>query len=105
MRYAALDGEHPDALPGGYDLICSSLAVQWFGDLNAGLGRLAALLAPGGHLAIATLAEDTFAEWRAAHARAGLTPARRLSRARRHPSGHGQSGRCRARRTAGTTAS
>ena len=28
-----------------------------------------------------------------------------LSRARRHPSGHGQSGRCRARRTAGTTAS
>ena len=43
-----------------------------------GLGRLAALLAPGGHLAIATLAEDTFAEWRAAHARAGLdagTPA------------------------------
>lgn len=78
VRYAALDGEHPDALPGGYDLICSSLAVQWFGDLNAGLGRLAALLAPGGHLAIATLAEDTFAEWRAAHARAGLdagTPA------------------------------
>ena len=57
VRYAALDGEHPDALPGGYDLICSSLAVQWFGDLNAGLGRLAALLAPGGHLAIATLAE------------------------------------------------
>ena len=43
-----------------------------------GLGRLAALLAPGGHLAIATLAEDTFAEWRTAHARAGLdagTPA------------------------------
>ncbi|MBR8653030.1 dethiobiotin synthase [Achromobacter sp. Marseille-Q0513] len=78
VRYAALDGEHPDALSGGYDLICSSLAVQWFGDLNAGLGRLAALLAPGGHLAIATLAEDTFAEWRAAHGSAGLdagTPA------------------------------
>ena len=70
-----------------------------------GLGRLAALLAPGGHLAIATLAEDTFAEWRTAHARAGLDAGTRLSRARRHPSGHGQSGRCRARRTAGTTAS
>ena len=39
-RYAALDGEHPDALPGGYDLICSSLAVQWFGP-ERGLGRLA----------------------------------------------------------------
>ena len=70
-----------------------------------GLGRLAALLAPGGHLAIATLAEDTFAEWRTAHARAGLDAGTRPIRARRHPSGHGQSGRCRARRTAGTTAS
>ena len=81
-RQRALRGagrEHPDALPGGYDLICSSLAVQWFGDLNAGLGRLAALLAPGGHLAIATLAEDTFAEWRTAHARAGLDAGTRLS--------------------------
>jgi len=74
-RYQVLDGEHPDGLPGGYDLICSSLAVQWFTDLNAGLGRLAALLAPGGHLAVATLAADTFAEWRAAHRAVGLAAA------------------------------
>ena len=71
-RYRLLDGEHPDGLDGGYDLICSSLAVQWFSDLNAGLTRLAGLLAPGGHLAVATLAADTFDEWREAHRAAGL---------------------------------
>ncbi|WP_338879250.1 dethiobiotin synthase [Achromobacter veterisilvae] len=71
-RYQLLDGEHPLGLPGGYDLICSSLAVQWFSDLNAGLGRLAAMLAPGGCLAVATLADGTFREWRAAHLAAGL---------------------------------
>ncbi|WP_251881886.1 dethiobiotin synthase [Achromobacter sp. Marseille-Q4954] len=74
-RYQLLDGEHPAGLEGGYDLICSSLAVQWFSDLNAGLGRLAALLAPGGCLAVATLADGTFHEWQAAHAAAGLAPA------------------------------
>ena len=62
-RYQVLDGEHPDGLPGGYDLICSSLAVQWFSDLNAGLGRLAGLLAPGGCLAVATLAAQFFVDW------------------------------------------
>jgi len=74
-RYRLLDGEHPEGLPGGYDLICSSLAVQWFSDLNAGLGRLAALLAPGGRLAVATLAAGTFREWQAAHQAAGLSAA------------------------------
>ncbi|WP_258127666.1 dethiobiotin synthase [Achromobacter anxifer] len=74
-RYQLLDGEHPAGLPGGYDLICSSLAVQWFADLNAGLGRLAALLAPGGCLAVATLAAGTFQEWQAAHAAAGFAAA------------------------------
>lgn len=76
VRYRVLDGEHPDGLvAGGYDLICSSLAVQWFADLNRGLGRLAALLAPGGHLAVVTLAAGTFEEWRAAHRAVGLTAA------------------------------
>lgn len=75
VRHQLLDGEHPAGLQGGFDLICSSLAVQWFSDLNAGLGRLARLLAPGGHLAVATLAAGTFAEWQAAHAAADLAPA------------------------------
>lgn len=67
VRYHLMDGEFPQGLHGTYDLICSSLAVQWFGDLNAGLARLAAWLRPGGHLAIATLAEGSFHEWRQAH--------------------------------------
>ena len=74
-RFQVLDGEYPHGLAGPYDLICSSLAVQWFTDLNAGLGRLAALLAPGGHLAVATLADGTFGEWRAAHHATGLVAA------------------------------
>ena len=73
VRYQVLDGEHPAGLAGGFDLVCSSLAVQWFSDLNAGLARLAGLLAPGGHLAVATLAAGTFGEWQAAHLAAGLT--------------------------------
>ncbi|OZI58047.1 dethiobiotin synthase [Bordetella genomosp. 1] len=77
VRYAQLDGERPDALRDarGYDLVCSSLAVQWFEDLDAGLARLSRLLAPGGWLAIATLAQDTFLEWRAAHQALGLRAA------------------------------
>jgi malonyl-CoA O-methyltransferase len=74
VAFHLMDGEHPD-LDGPFDLICSSMAVQWFGQLDAGLARLARLLAPGGHLAVATLAEDTFAEWHAAHAQHGLASA------------------------------
>ncbi len=81
-HYQVMDGEYPDPAcsgsdgkPPSFDLICSSMAMQWFDDLDAGLARLSALLAPGAYLAIATLAEGTFAEWRAAHHELGLTPA------------------------------
>lgn len=66
IAYRVMDGEKPD-MPGPFDLICSSLAVQWFDDLAAGLQRLTALLCPQGWLAFSTLAEGSFAEWRAAH--------------------------------------
>ncbi|MDB5737659.1 MAG: hypothetical protein JWO65_1327 [Sphingomonas bacterium] len=72
VRFALMDGEAP-GVAGPFDLICSSLAAQWFADLDGALTRLAALLAPGGLLAIATLAEGSFAEWRAAHDAAGVT--------------------------------
>nr|WP_167668880.1 methyltransferase domain-containing protein [Allopusillimonas soli] len=86
VRFRILDGEHPqafqdqepDAEPGDYDLICSSMAIQWFDDVRAGLGRLGGMLTPGGHLAFALPLRGTFAEWRDAHARLGLaasTPA------------------------------
>ena len=70
-RFEMMDGERPTAA-GPYDLICSSLAFQWFGELDAGLVRLAGLLAPGGWLAFSTLAEGTLREWRQAHADLGL---------------------------------
>lgn len=67
-RFAVLDGEN-GALGGPYDLVCSSLAMQWFSDPDAALGRMIAALAPGGHCLFTTLSAGTFAEWRAAHDR------------------------------------
>lgn len=72
--YRVMDGEHP-TIAGPFDLIVSNLTLQWFIDLPAALTRLAALLAPGGYLAISTLGCDNFAAWRAAHAAFGLTAA------------------------------
>jgi malonyl-CoA O-methyltransferase len=74
LRFVAMDGERPCLAP-GFDLIASSLAAQWFEDLPGTLARLGALLAPGGLLAVATLASGTFAEWRAAHAALGFEAA------------------------------
>lgn len=74
VRYRVMDGEHPalaeDA--GRYDLICSSMVLQWFADPAGGLARLAALLAPGGHLAVALPVHGTLAEWDRAHEVLGL---------------------------------
>jgi malonyl-CoA O-methyltransferase len=68
VRGRVMDGEHPN-LPGEapFDLIVSSLAVQWFADLESGLWRLAGFLAPGGRLLVTTLVEGTFAAWHEAH--------------------------------------
>ena len=71
-EFRVLDGEAPALEPGGFDLVCSSLAVQWFEDLGPALQRLAALVAPGGWLAFSTLAEGTLRDWRQAHADLGL---------------------------------
>ena len=78
IRYLVMDGERPclSAAP-GFGLICSSLAFQWFDDLGTALTHLTALLAPGGHLAFATLSAGTFAEWRKAHLESGIRPATR----------------------------
>jgi malonyl-CoA O-methyltransferase len=75
-RYRVMDGEYPslEGGPGRFDLICSSMALQWFGDPARGLARLAALLAPAGRLAVALPVHGTFAEWRRAHEALGLRP-------------------------------
>lgn len=75
LEFAAMDGEMPPThiLPGSFDVICSSLAFQWFSDLPASLARLTQLLAPGGVLAFSTLVAGTFSEWEQAHGDLGLT--------------------------------
>lgn len=71
--FFAMDGEWPCFEGEWFDLILSSLAFQWFEDLPGALERLFALLRPGGSLIFSTMAERSFAEWRAAHAALGLT--------------------------------
>ena len=72
-RFAVLDGERGVVTEGSFDLICSSLALQWFDDAPAALHRMAGWLAPGGHCLVSTLGPGSFAEWRAAHAAEGLS--------------------------------
>lgn len=71
--YQLMDGEHPYTAGTGFDLIVSSLAFQWFCELDTSIRRLTSLLSPKGHLMFATLGDLTFQEWRAAHAQLGLT--------------------------------
>ncbi|WP_297371524.1 methyltransferase domain-containing protein [Acidocella sp.] len=71
-RYEVMDGQAPDARLGRFDLIVSSLAFQWFGDLPGAIARLRAMLAPNGQLMFATLGAGSFGAWAAAHAALGL---------------------------------
>lgn len=72
-HYAVMDGTRP-SVAGPFDLVCANLAAQWFPDLAAALDRLAALLSPGGVLALSLLSAGSFREWHAAHGAFGLTP-------------------------------
>ena len=72
--YAVMDGERPCFAPGSFDVVCASLAVQWFEERAPALARLCELLRPGGVLAVSTLLSETFAEWRRAHEDEGLEP-------------------------------
>ena len=65
IDFAEMDGAAP-TIDGPFDLICSSLAMQWVADLPGSVTRLRRLLSPGGRLAFTTLAAGSFAEWRAA---------------------------------------
>lgn len=72
FSYVAMDGTKPTLLP-NFDLVCSSLALQWFPDLAASLRTLAKMLVPGGTLCVTLLGARTFHEWRDAHLRHGLS--------------------------------
>jgi malonyl-CoA O-methyltransferase len=72
---AVMDAARP-ALKPGFDLVCSSLTLQWLDDPAAAVAGWRALAKPGGRLAVATLVDGSFKEWRAALAEAGVTDPR-----------------------------
>jgi malonyl-CoA O-methyltransferase len=71
---AVMDAARP-ALAPGFDLVCSSLTLQWLKRPAAAVAAWRGLVRPGGRLALATLLDDSFAEWRAALVDAGAAPA------------------------------
>lgn len=70
-EFRVMDAEAPDC-EGHFDLIATSMTLQWFLDPVAGLARLRNRLKPGGALYYATLGEGSFAEWRSVLATEGL---------------------------------
>jgi malonyl-CoA O-methyltransferase len=71
---AVMDAARP-ALKPGFDLVCSSLTLQWLADPAAVLSAWRGLVRTGGRLAVATLVDGSFDEWRAALAEAGAASA------------------------------
>ena len=74
-QFMPLDGEYgtPDESK-AFDLICSSMTMQWFDNLSLAVSRMIDWLAPGGWLVFTTLTANTFGEWRAAHDAEGMQP-------------------------------
>jgi malonyl-CoA O-methyltransferase len=66
ITFVEMDAADP-MIGGPFDLICSSLAMQWVADLPTTVARLRSLLSPKGRLIFTTLAAGSFAEWRAAY--------------------------------------
>jgi malonyl-CoA O-methyltransferase len=67
---AVMDAARP-ALKPGFDLACSSLTLQWLADPAAAVAAWRKLVRPGGRLAVATMLDGSFAQWREALAEAG----------------------------------
>ncbi len=64
--YLVMDGESLEGIAGKFELIASSLAMQWFTNLPGSIANLTRMLAPGGRLIFATLGCHSFQEWRQA---------------------------------------
>jgi malonyl-CoA O-methyltransferase len=71
---AVMDAARPALLP-GFDLVCSSLTLQWLAEPAKAVRAWRGLVRPGGRLAVATMVEGSFAEWRQALVEAGARSA------------------------------
>ncbi|MCL1514277.1 methyltransferase domain-containing protein [Parasaccharibacter sp. TMW 2.1891] len=98
-----MDGEHPqprDETGGGFDLITSSLCLQWFEDRAGAFRDLVALLRPGGRLMVSTLLAGSLHEWQesceAAAIPCGVPDYPTLTQLQQDwpPGGHGQWDAC-----------
>jgi malonyl-CoA O-methyltransferase len=69
-----MDAERPCFAEQSFDLVCGSLAAQWFVRPEQSIRGLQRLAAPGGIVALATLGPATLGEWARARVAAGLSP-------------------------------
>lgn len=74
VQFCVMDAANPD-VAGSFDLICGNLVFQWLPDPDVALQRFAEKLLHGGVVALSTLLEGTFEEWRRACAAEGLKAA------------------------------
>lgn len=74
-EFLVADAEDLPMARESFDVVASSMALQWCDDLAGTLRKLAGLLRPGGVLAVTTLLDGTWGSWRAAQIDAGLVPA------------------------------
>ncbi|KXV55293.1 dethiobiotin synthase [Acetobacter tropicalis] len=65
LCYRIMDAGEPD-VSGSFDIVCGNLVFQWLEHPQQALARLGRLLSPGGILALSTLMDGTFQEWRTA---------------------------------------
>lgn len=71
IQFAVMDGETPNT-DKKFDLIVSSMAVQWFEDPQAGIEKLKTFLKPGGKIFFTSLGKKSFIEWRRTLRKLGL---------------------------------
>jgi SAM-dependent methyltransferase len=62
-HFIRMDGQKPAVRP-VFDVIASSMTIQWFDDPATSLLNLRNLLVPGGELLYATIGAGNFPEWR-----------------------------------------
>lgn len=75
-HHFVMDAEAPCIAGNSFDIVCGSLAAQWFVDPAPALHALQKLVAKNGLLAFTTLAPGTLKEWHESLERAGVPWAR-----------------------------